>query len=590
MTFPTEEQQNYMNTSLEENVYLKACPGSGKTEVIAAMVCQAVRGWSRFPAGMAILTFSNSATDELSRRLTRHLGESVAYPHCVSTFDSFLLSQIVAGVASIVTEFPGKEGDFRIRVVDNTSNLFLTSRRVSGQRISACRYDYDLKSKGFVFDTGELTLDKKLNKVKQTESLFEDLVKKKTRLWKAGFATHSDIEMIAIKALGNKALSDYFERLARRFPVIFIDECQDLSFAQLRIIRSLHQRGVRFHFVGDLNQSIYGFRRSEPGLVKQFVEENAFKSCALTVNWRSGQGVVDLCSNLLKLDRLSGNPAIETIRPKLIQYAKCPSEIVTTVLELTKPYQHVVVVARGHSTLQRFSVWSALTPQEELALACIQFHSDDLSEVRQAMETFAAWLVTKLGTQVRTSAMSCPHDLESGLTWRLFVSNCLTYLATCGSANLELTWKNWASLTKKTIRSIPDQLFVPDELAGKLGGLREANLSAPAGLGKTTLQSRLVHRHRDAGTRLRFETIHQVKGETHDATVVVSSQQSGPHQSHWKDWLADPASEAARFAYVASSRPRHLLIWAVKKLKDDELKRLAGLGFEILESEPTLVS
>ncbi|MCO2242589.1 hypothetical protein FA379_30230, partial [Pseudomonas aeruginosa] len=103
-------------------------------------------------------------------------------------------------------------------------------------------------------------------------------------------------------------------------------------------------------------------------------------------------------------------------------------------------------------------------------------------------------------------------------------------------------------------------------------------------------QSRLVHRHRDAGTRLRFETIHQVKGETHDATVVVSSQQSGPHQSHWKDWLADPASEAARFAYVASSRPRHLLIWAVKKLKDDELKRLAGLGFEILESEPTLVS
>ncbi|HDY5300199.1 TPA: UvrD-helicase domain-containing protein, partial [Pseudomonas aeruginosa] len=403
-------------------------------------------------------------------------------------------------------------------------------------------------------------------------------------------ATHSDIEMIAIRALGNKALSDYFERLARRFPVIFIDECQDLSFAQLRIIRSLHQRGVRFHFVGDLNQSIYGFRRSEPGLVKQFVEENAFKSCALTVNWRSGQGVVDLCSNLLKLDRLSGNPAIETIRPKLIQYAKCPSEIVTTVLELTKPYQHVVVVARGHSTLQRFSVWSALTPQEELALACIQFHSDDLSEVRQAMETFAAWLVTKLGTQVRTSAMSCPHDLESGLTWRLFVSNCLTYLATCGSANLELTWKNWASLTKKTIRSIPDQLFVPDELAGKLGGLREANLSAPAGLGKTTLQSRLVHRHRDAGTRLRFETIHQVKGETHDATVVVSSQQSGPHQSHWKDWLADPASEAARFAYVASSRPRHLLIWAVKKLKDDELKRLAGLGFEILESEPTLVS
>lgn len=98
--------------------------------------------------------------------------------------------------------------------------------------------------------------------------------------------------MIAIKALGNKALSDYFERLARRYPVIFIDECQDLSFAQLRIIKSLHLLGMRFHFVGDLNQSIYGFRRSEPALVKQFIEELAFKSCDLTANCRSGQGVM----------------------------------------------------------------------------------------------------------------------------------------------------------------------------------------------------------------------------------------------------------------------------------------------------------
>ncbi|RMR31660.1 UvrD-helicase domain-containing protein [Pseudomonas syringae group genomosp. 3] len=582
MTFPTEEQKAYMDVSLKENVYLKACPGSGKTEVIAAMVSQAILRWARFPAGLAVLTFSNSATDELSRRLSRHLGESVTYPHCVSTFDSFLLSQIVAGVASVVTDFPGREGDFRIRVVDNTSNLFLTSIKVSGQRISACRYDYDLKSKSFVFDTGELTLDKQLNKVEKTKALVEDLVKTKKRLWKAGFATHSDVGMIAIKAFSNKALTDYFKRLARRYPVIFVDECQDLSFAQLRIIKSLHQLGMRFHFVGDLNQSIYGFRRSEPALVKQFIEELAFKSFNLTANWRSGQGVVDLCSNLLKLDRLSGNPAIETIRPKLIQYAKCPSEIVPTVLELTRPYTHVVVVARGHSTLQRFSGGRALKPLEELAVACIQFRSEDLSEVRHAMETFAAWLAAKLETQVKTSAMSCPHDVELSLTWRLFVSNCLTYLATCGSANLDLTWKSWSSLTKRTIRSIPDQSFVPDELAGKLESLREVHISSPVGLGKATLQSRLVHQHQYTGTRLQFATIHQVKGETHEATVVVSSLQSGPNQSNWKDWLADSASEAARFAYVASSRPSHLLIWAVKKLKEDESKTLSGLGFEIL--------
>lgn len=80
---------------------------------------------------------------------------------------------------------------------------------------------------------------------------------------------------------------------------------------------------------------------------------------------------------------------------------------------------------------------------------------------------------------------------------------------------------------------------------------------------------------------LRYETIHQVKGETHDATVVVSSLQKGRHLSNWQEWLADPKSEGARFAYVASSRPRHVLIWAVKKLKAADKEMLTQLGFEL---------
>jgi hypothetical protein len=86
--------------------------------------------------------------------------------------------------------------------------------------------------------------------------------------------------------------------------------------------------------------------------------------------------------------------------------------------------------------------------------------------------------------------------------------------------------------------------------------------------------------HQQPASTRRYATIHQVKGETHDVTVVVSSLKSGS-QSHWKDWLKDPLSEAARFAYVASSRPRHLLIWGVKVLKPNEKQRMVELGFDI---------
>lgn len=582
MTFPTKEQLAYLETPLNDDVYLKACPGSGKTEVIAKMVSNAIRQWDRFPSGIAVLTFSNSATDELSKRILKHLDEPVTFPHCVSTFDSFLLTQVVANVARVVTEYPGIGSDHRIRVVDNTSNLFLTSSKISGRRVSACQYDYDLISKNFVFNTGELTLDMQLNKTKQTPALVEDLVKTKKRLWKAGYSTYSDVGIIAIKALSNAGLTDYFERLAHRYPIIFVDECQDLSFAQLKIIKSLHQFGMRFHFVGDLNQSIYGFRGSVPERVQQFVDELSFKTLALTANWRSTQPIVDVCANLLKFNKLTGNSAIDTIQPKLIQYTKCPSEIVPQVLELTAPYKNVVVVARGHSTLQRFSMGNSFKPVEELALACIKFQSDDLCEVRQAMETFSTYLAVKLSKQVVASRMSRPHEVESSLNWRLFVSNCLAYLVSRGSTDVKITWKKWASLTKQTIRLIPDQPFIPEELVGRLEPLREVNLSSPSQLGHTSLQSRLIDRQQETGSRFRFATIHNVKGETHEATILVSSLKPGPNQSHWKDWLADPTTEAARFAYVASSRPTHLLIWAVKKLKVEESKTLSSLGFEIL--------
>ena len=36
MTFPSDDQRGYLGSAIDDNVYLEACPGSGKTEVIAA--------------------------------------------------------------------------------------------------------------------------------------------------------------------------------------------------------------------------------------------------------------------------------------------------------------------------------------------------------------------------------------------------------------------------------------------------------------------------------------------------------------------------------------------------------------------------
>lgn len=87
--------------------------------------------------------------------------------------------------------------------------------------------------------------------------------------------------------------------------------------------------------------------------------------------------------------------------------------------------------------------------------------------------------------------------------------------------------------------------------------------------------------------KYRKTTIHGSKGETHDVTILISSAHDGG-ESHWKRWTKDPDSEAARFAYVASSSPKELLIWAEKALKPEEREQLEAIvvdNYEILSSQ-----
>lgn len=579
----TQEQLDYLASPLDQHAYLKACPGSGKTEVVAAMVARIVQGWSRSPSGIAVLTFSNSATDELRNRIHKYLGEPIGMPHMIATFDSFVLNRLVASIASEITGYTGKEGDFRIRILDKTADIYRTRKSICDRWISACKYDYDLGAARFVFSTGERSLDNQLNAAAIDQETFKDLIATKKRLWKGGFATFGDIDMLALKAFKDKKFDAYYSRIARRFPLVIVDECQDLSAEQLRIVEHLTEFGIKFHFVGDLNQSIYGFRRSNPDKVTELMGKLKFEPYELKTNWRSGQDIVDLCTKILGGERISGNPDIASEQPRILEYKACPSELLPTIRAMTQAYTNVVLVARGHTTLQRLRNGETFEGIELLAVACIGASTGNLKDIKDSLRTFAKWLANKLELEVTKVGPYCPIVMESRLAWRKFIHESLKFMVANGAGNSDQTWSAWVRTAKLAIRQLPDQPFVPMELRDVLDGLRGLNLVARKGQGGKPVTVRVVSQEMLEGLpdTLRYETIHQVKGETHDVTVVVSSQQPGVHQSHWQDWLRDRRSEAARFAYVASSRPQHMLIWAVKKLKAEDRPVLAQLGFEV---------
>jgi ATP-dependent helicase/nuclease subunit A len=91
------------------------------------------------------------------------------------------------------------------------------------------------------------------------------------------------------------------ERYRRRFKHLLIDEFQDTNAHQMRLIRLLHATPAangtpqpapnRLFVVGDVQQSIYGFRHADPRLFRnverRFRERKAGEHISLSVNFRS---------------------------------------------------------------------------------------------------------------------------------------------------------------------------------------------------------------------------------------------------------------------------------------------------------------
>ncbi|HAV3487687.1 TPA: ATP-dependent helicase, partial [Acinetobacter baumannii] len=143
------------------------------------------------------------------------------------------------------------------------------------------------------------------------------------------------------------------------------------------------------------------------------------------------------------------------------------------------------------------------------------------------------------------------------------------------------SWTNWCKKVNAVIINLYKQEFAPPEIYEVL---EKSNFKIKSPSGKASNCISNYYRKKDSlDIKFRKSTIHGVKGETHEVTMLISNPTRKGDGTHWSHWIGDKTSEAARFAYVASSRPKYVLVWCVKKLKPLEKTELESLGFEILD-------
>jgi len=107
---------------------------------------------------------------------------------------------------------------------------------------------------------------------------------------------YNDLEKYALKVLEN---SEALAAIRQQSKYIFVDEGQDTNPVQFRIIDILRGDDKFFCIVGDVKQSIYGFRDCEPELFEKFTGEDHVEKFHLNRNWRSVNSILHYVNEVM---------------------------------------------------------------------------------------------------------------------------------------------------------------------------------------------------------------------------------------------------------------------------------------------------
>ncbi|WP_231422231.1 ATP-dependent helicase [Pseudomonas sp. Leaf59] len=275
-----EDQWNaYESTG---NCVILAGPGSGKTKTITVKVARLLTETVRRPQRVACITYSNACVGELRTRLNK-LGVDDGNRILISTVHSFCLTELVlpyAAMAGIAVPAP-----LLVATPAESRKLFgvAYSAVLGGTPSSSFRTSCD-KLRRTIPDKD--CDDWRAWSPRETRVVedYEDLLLAKGLI---------DFDGLVLAGLELIEKHEWVRRAIRaKYPVVVIDEYQDLGLPLHRIVRALLDAGVRVIAVGDPDQSIYGFTGAKPALLKALAEDPRMQAVTLKLNYRCADRII----------------------------------------------------------------------------------------------------------------------------------------------------------------------------------------------------------------------------------------------------------------------------------------------------------
>lgn len=550
-------------------VILNACPGSGKTTSIAyklqALFNECYNKYGRF-SGIACLSFTNVAKDEINEKYHSFSGHRISYPNIVSTIDSFINSYITLPFYYLL-EYDSK----RPTILEDSNFLndlnigFFKSN--NGQPL---KYIYPPSNITLEVDETYTINGHKPNPEKVNINTFNRYCDTyKNWQFKNGFLKNEDSVIAAIRLIDKyPKIAQY---LTKRFPYIIVDEAQDTSEAQFYILDSLISAGVEnIELIGDPYQSLYEFREARPDLfINRFKDEKNWQPLRLSDCRRSSQKIIDAYCILRNTSegKISSNVKIQENNPIniLIYNPNEFQEIVESFSKVVDMEEDNRILVRGSTYLEKFGVkinkekpWKSDLPY--LILEAQRFLS--IQNIKKCVDTTRKFLIELLYNKSTPDEKKIKEkELKGDMSTNSLLLNFIKELP-----DTELNLKEWTEKTTEYINATFE--------------IENTDLQLKQKKGEAYYNQKLNDIFMtEIDTKIPISTIHKVKGMSFDSILLVLSENSSGQNLSIKDIFQPKAipSDKQRLIYVAMSRPRKLLCLAIpNNYSKDEIQKIFG--------------
>lgn len=304
--------ENFKNGKL----IVKACPGSGKTLCVSERIIRFINEHENNQSGLAILSFTNVAIDEINERYEKETNEKIVYPHFIGTIDSFINKYIFLPFGHLVMKC--------------NKRPILVGKPYTP-------WHHKFYSDEF-FDKISYMPHRKIVKIDQRIDLTQEMMKSKTRYTQEGYATQEDANYFAIEIL--EEYPEIAKSIICKFPYMIIDEAQDMSFKQMRILDLLIENGLEnILLVGDPDQAIFKWRTAEPELfIKKYKQWDGKYETGIKLKYtfRCNENIAKYLSKLSKSEVISKSNDPYDFKPKIMSHNNNYEEITKEFLNDVK--------------------------------------------------------------------------------------------------------------------------------------------------------------------------------------------------------------------------------------------------------------